>query len=168
MLASSLAGIRPDVVALAKGLGGGIPIGAVLARGAAAEVLGRGDHGSTFGGNPLAASAARVVLAELGRDGFLESVARKGERIMKAVRAWEHPLVAELRGRGLMIGIAVKCKPDRVKELCLDRGLLVLTAGENVVRLLPPLVIGDEDIDRGLALLREALDAARKEEKPEV
>jgi acetylornithine/N-succinyldiaminopimelate aminotransferase len=163
MLASSHAGIKPDVVAVAKGLGGGIPIGAVLARGAAAEVLARGDHGSTFGGNPLAASAARVVLSVLGSPGFLDSVGKKGERIMSAVRAWAHPLVKGVRGQGLMIGIPVSCKPDRVKELCLDRGLLVLTAGEDVVRLLPPLVIADEDIDRGLALLKQALDAVLKE-----
>ena len=161
-LASTLAGVEPDVVTLAKGLAGGLPIGAVLARGEAAEVLGRGDHGSTFGGNPLAASAARVVLGELGRPGFLEAVARKGERILAALRSWRHPLVKEVRGRGLMIGIAVTCVPDRVKELCIERGLLVLTGGVDVVRLLPPLVITDAEIDRGLAMLKEALDEAAK------
>jgi acetylornithine/N-succinyldiaminopimelate aminotransferase len=161
-LASTLAGVEPDVVTLAKGLAGGLPIGAVLARGEAAEVLGRGDHGSTFGGNPLAASAARVVLGELGRPGFLEAVARKGERILAALRSWRHPLVKEVRGRGLMIGLAVTCVPDRVKELCIARGLLVLTGGADVVRLLPPLVITDAEIDRGLAMLKEALDEAAK------
>ena len=161
-LASSRAGIRPDIVTLAKGLAGGVPVGAVLARGEAAGVLGRGDHGSTFGGNPLAAAAARVVLGALRAPGFLEDVARKGERILEAVRAWKHPLVKEVRGVGLMVGIAVSVPPDRIKELCIERGLLVLTAGADVVRLLPPLVIEDEEIDRGLAILKDALDEAAK------
>jgi acetylornithine/N-succinyldiaminopimelate aminotransferase len=149
-------------VTLAKGLAGGVPVGAVLARGAAAKVLGRGDHGSTFGGNPLAAAAARVVLSTLSAPGFLEGVAKKGERILKEVRSWKHPLIKDVRGVGLMVGIAVTVAPDRIKELCIERGLLVLTAGADVVRLLPPLVISDGEIDRGLALLREVLDMAAK------
>ena len=164
-LASAWAGVRPDVVTLAKGLAAGVPIGAVLARGEAARVLGRGDHGSTFGGNPLAAAAASVVLGELSAPGFLDEVARKGERILAEVASWRHPLVKEARGRGLMIGISVTCLPDRVKELCIARGLLVLTAGADVVRLLPPLVIADGEIDRGLALLKGALDEAGRENR---
>jgi acetylornithine/N-succinyldiaminopimelate aminotransferase len=165
-LASSRAGVRPDVVTLAKGLAGGVPIGAVLARGEAATVLARGDHGSTFGGNPLAAAAARVVLGELGQPGFLEAVAKKGERMLSDIRSWKNPLVKEVRGFGLMIGIVVTCAPDGIKELCLERGLLVLTAGADVVRLLPPLVIAEAEIDRGLALLKDSLDfAARTEPK---
>jgi len=159
-LASSRAGIKPDVVTLAKGLAGGVPIGAVLARGEAAKTLVRGDHGSTFGGNPLAAAAAHVVLGELAAPGFLAAVARKGERILSAIAAWKMPTVTQIRGAGLMIGIQVSCPPDRVKELCMARGLLVLTAGSDVVRLLPPLVIGESDIDRGLGMLKEALDEA--------
>jgi acetylornithine/N-succinyldiaminopimelate aminotransferase len=156
-LASSWAGVQPDVVALAKGLAGGMPIGAVLARGEAAAVLGPGDHGSTFGGNPLSTAAAVVVLGTLAGPGFLESVAAKGERMMKAIRAWQVPIVKEVRGRGLMIGVAVSVPPDDVKHAALDAGLLVLTAGEDVVRLLPPLVITDEEIDKGLERLRGAL-----------
>ena len=162
-LASSRAGIKPDIATLAKGLAGGVPIGAVLARGEAATALGRGDHGSTFGGNPLAAAAARVVLSTLGAPGFLEGVARKGERIMETLRSWKHPLVKEVRGAGLMIGVAVTVPPDRIKELAIEKGLLVLTAGTEVVRLLPPLVITDEEIDGALALLKEALDQAAKD-----
>jgi acetylornithine/N-succinyldiaminopimelate aminotransferase len=164
MLASSWSGVKPDVVAVAKGLGGGIPIGAVLARGEAAKVLARGDHGSTFGGNPLAAAAARVVLATLRAPGFLASVEARGRRIVQVVKGWNHPLVKELRGRGLMIGIAVTVPPDRIKELCIERGLLVLTAGDDAVRLLPPLVITEGEMEAGLALLKEALDEAAKEE----
>jgi len=162
-LASTQAGIVPDVITLAKGLGGGVPIGAVLARGEAAKVLGRGDHGSTFGGNPLACAAGLAVLSELTAPGFLEGVAAKGERLMKAVTAWKHPLVSTVRGRGLMVGIVTGAKPDRIKELAAEEGLLVLTAGEDVVRLLPPLVIGEAEIDEGLGLLRKAFDRAARE-----
>jgi acetylornithine/N-succinyldiaminopimelate aminotransferase len=159
-LASARSGLRPDIVTLAKGLAGGVPVGAVLARGEAAKVLGRGDHGSTFGGNPLAAAAARVVLTTLGSPGFLESVSKKGERIIETLRSWKHPLIKEVRGVGLMIGVVVSVPPDKIKELAISRGLLVLTAGADVVRLLPPLVITEGEIDRGLSLLKEALDEA--------
>lgn len=160
MLASTQAGLSPDVVMVAKGLGGGVPIGAILARGEAAKVLGPGDHGSTFGGNPLAGAAARAVLAELGRPGFLDSVAKKGEYIMKTVASWKHPLVKSIRGQGLMIGIVTSAQPDTVKHLAMEEGLLVLTAGEDVMRLLPPLVIGDAEIEKGLTMLRRAFDKA--------
>ncbi len=152
-------GVEPDLVTVAKGLGGGVPIGAVLARGEAARVLVPGDHGSTFGGNPLSTAAARVVVARLSSPGFMDSVAAKGERIARAVRGWNHPLVKTVRGRGLMMGIAVTCKPADVLAKCLDSGLLVLTAGEDTVRLLPPLVIGEAEIDEGLAILKAALDS---------
>lgn len=157
-LASSLDGIRPDIVTLAKGLAGGVPIGAILARGAAAKALEPGDHGTTFGGNPLAASAARVVLAELSSPGFLESVAKKGERIMETIRSWKLPVVKEVRGKGLMIGIAVTVSPEEIKHACLDAGLLVLTAGSDAIRLLPPLVISDAEIDRGLEIFKSVLE----------
>lgn len=162
VLASTASGLSPDVVMVAKGLGGGVPIGAILARGEAASVLGRGDHGSTFGGNPLAGAAARVVISELGRPGFLESVAKKGEHIKKTVSSWKHPLVKGVKGAGLMIGIVTTASPDRVKEIAMEEGLLVLTAGDDVMRLLPPLVIGDDELDRGLAILRKAFDRAAK------
>lgn len=160
LLASEQAGVKPDLVLLAKGLAGGIPIGAVLACGEAASVLGRGDHGSTFGGGPLATAAARVVLSTLRQPGFLDAVKAKGERISRTVSSWNIPIVKEVRGRGLMQGVVVAVPPDKIKALCLERGLLVLTAGEDAVRLLPPLVIGEAEIDEGLAALRSALEAA--------
>jgi len=159
-LALQRLGIKPDIATIAKGLAGGVPIGAALARGEAAKALGKGDHGSTFGGNPLAAAAARVVLRTVTAPGFMEAVELKGKRILAAVGSWNHPLVKDARGRGLMLGVVVSVPPDKIKALCIERGLLVLTAGEDVVRLLPPLVIGEEEIDRGLAILRDALDAA--------
>lgn len=159
-LALDRLGIKPDIATVAKGLAGGVPIGAALARGEAARALGKGDHGTTFGGGPLAAAAARVVIKEISSPGFMEEVARKGARMLAAIGSWNHPLVKDARGRGLMLGAVVSVPPDKVKALCLERGLLVLTAGDDVVRLLPPLIIPEGEIDRGLGILRDALDAA--------
>jgi len=155
-------GLKPDVATLAKGLAGGVPIGVALARGEAARALGKGDHGTTFGGGPLAAAAARVVLATITAPGFMDAVALKGSRMLAAIGSWNHPLVKDARGRGLMLGVVVSVPPDSIKALCMERGLLVLTAGEDVVRILPPLIVSDEEIDRGLAILRDALDAAKR------
>jgi len=159
-LACEKFGVRPDITAVAKGLGGGVPSGAVLARGEAAETLKPGDHGTTFGGNPLAAAASLAVLGELGKPGFLASVEAKGAKIMSAVRSWNAPCVREVRGMGLMIGIAVSVPPGDIVAACRERGLLVLTAGDDTVRLLPPLVITESEIDSGLAILRKVLESA--------
>ncbi|MEN6476622.1 MAG: aminotransferase class III-fold pyridoxal phosphate-dependent enzyme, partial [Rectinema sp.] len=159
-LACEKFGVRPDITAVAKGLGGGVPTGAVLARGEAAETLKPGDHGTTFGGNPLAAAASLAVLGELGKPGFLASVEAKGAKIMSAVRSWNAPCVREVRGMGLMIGIAVSVPPGDIVAACRERGLLVLTAGDDTVRLLPPLVITEPEIDSGLAILRKVLESA--------
>lgn len=159
LLACEQLGVTPDVTAVAKGLAGGVPIGAILARGPAAQVLQPGDHGTTFGGGPLAASAALVVLAELGKPGFLEEVQQKGAYLREQVAAWQHPLVKDVRGMGLMIGIGVKVDPHLVMDAAIKEKMLVLTAGEDTVRLLPPLVITRADIDEGLAALRRAMDA---------
>ncbi|MCE5256155.1 MAG: aspartate aminotransferase family protein [Spirochaetaceae bacterium] len=158
-LACQRMGIQPDMTAVAKGLAGGIPIGAVLARDPAAEVLQVGDHGTTFGGNPLAAAAALVVLSEISAQGFYAEVERKGQLIRAEVASWKHPLVVDVRGMGLMIGIGVTIPPDNVATACRERGLLVLTAGDDTVRLLPPLVITDRELQEGLPKLREALDS---------
>lgn len=157
-LASQKMGIHPDMVGVAKGLAGGVPVGAVLAKGPCADILQPGDHGTTFGGNPLAAAAAHVVLTELAAPGFMDEVERKGEKIRQTVRSWKHPLVAEVRGMGLMIGIGVTVPPGDVVAACRARNLLALTAGDDTVRLLPPLVITDAEIDRGLAIMKAALD----------
>ena len=161
-LAYQKMGIHPDIVSVAKGLAGGVPVGAVLAKGPCAEVLQPGDHGTTFGGNPLAAAAAHVVLTELASPGFLAEVERKGEKIRATVRSWKNPLVKEVRGMGLMIGIGVSVPPGDVVAACRAKGLLVLTAGEDTVRLLPPLVITDAEIDRGLAIMHAVLDGLVK------
>lgn len=157
-LACESFGVRPDVVTLAKGLAGGMPVGAVLAGERAAGVLGVGDHGSTFGGNPLAAAAGLAVLGIVDDPAFLAEIARKGRRLMEGIRAWKHPLVREVRGAGLMLGIDIGADAWPVLEAALGRGLLLLSAGPRTLRLLPPYVIEDGEIDRGLELLRSVLD----------
>lgn len=157
-LACEKLGITPDMTAIAKGLAGGVPVGAILARGACSETLQPGDHGTTFGGNPLAAAAARVVLNELTQPGFLADVERKGEKLKAAARSWNNPLIKEVRGMGLMVGIAVSCPPADVVAQCRNHHLLALTAGEDTVRLLPPLVITDEELDAGIAILKTSLE----------
>ncbi len=137
---------RPDVMTLAKALGNGLPIGACLARGEAAGYFEPGHHGSTFGGNPLVCSVASTVLDLLSEGRFDEQAADKGRRLVAALRSRldGHPHVREIRGRGLMIGIELTGAVDGCLERALDEGLLVSLQAGRVVRLLPPLVIDDE------------------------
>lgn len=160
-LAAQRFGLKADVVTLAKGLAGGVPIGAVLAGGKAADVLGVGDHGSTFGGNPLAAAAGRAVLSVVNRPEFLAEIVRKGERIKSAVAAWRHPLVTEIRGLGLMVGVDIRVDAWPVLEACLEKGLLLLSAGPKTLRFLPPYVVSDAELDEGLAILKSVLDSIK-------
>lgn len=151
-------GISPDIVTMAKGLGGGLPIGGVLASKACCDVLGPGTHGSTFGGNPVCCAAAKTVLSEVLKPEFLASVREKGEYIMKSIRAFESPAVKGVRGMGLMIGIGVdpEKRAGYVNAL-IDKGVIVLTAGSDAIRLLPPLVISYGEIDKALAAMKEVL-----------
>lgn len=160
LLASERLGFCPDVVTLAKGIAGGIPMGACLFRGKADKVFSAGDHQSTFAGNPLACSAGRVVLKTLSVPGFLDDVNRKGDYIRNSISGWKIPIVTDVRGLGLMIGteIAGTIKPFDVEKRCLEKGLCVSTAGANVIRFLPPLTITDEEMDAGLAIFRSVLE----------
>lgn len=157
-LASEIYQVQVDVVTLAKGLSGGVPVGAVLAGEKTAEILGVGDHGSTFGGNPLAAAAGLAVLSVVDQPAMLAEISRKGNRIMETIRAWNHPAVREVRGRGLMIGIDIAGDAWPVLEAALQRGLLLLSAGQKTLRLLPPYIITEEEIDEGLKTLKSILD----------
>jgi acetylornithine aminotransferase len=141
------AGIVPDVFTLAKGLGNGVPIGACVARGAAAEVFGPGSHGSTFGGNPLACRAARAVLETIASDNLVANAARQGERLLGAFRESLAALssVVEVRGRGLMIGIELDRPCAELVSLALAEGLLINVTAERVVRLLPPLILQEPE-----------------------
>jgi acetylornithine aminotransferase len=143
-------GVVPDVMTLAKGLANGVPIGACLARGPAAEAFGPGSHGSTFGGNPLACRAARTVLDILEAEGL---VARAGERGAALLRAFQErlsdsPGVTEIRGRGLMIGIELDRPCGELVGRALAAGLLINVTAERVIRLLPPLILDEAEADQ--------------------
>ena len=147
-------GIEPDLVTLAKGLGNGLPIGALLAREGVAEAIGPGDHGSTFGGNPVASAAACAVVEAID-DELLENVAARGKQLAAGLS--ERGAVREVRGRGLLLAGVLDGDAGAVVEACRERGLLVVTAGPDVLRLLPPLVVSEAEVEEALAVLREVL-----------
>ena len=159
-LASDALGFEPEVVTLAKGIAGGIPMGACLFRGKAADVFEAGDHQSTFAGNPLACAAGCVVAETVSDLNFLDRVNHAGDYIRGKIASWNFPLVKEIRGKGLMIGIKIdkSIKPLDIKISCLEHGLCVTTAGSDAVRFLPPLNISDKEIDEGLAIFKQVLD----------
>ncbi|MCL2370875.1 MAG: acetylornithine transaminase [Firmicutes bacterium] len=144
-------GIQPDIVTLAKGLGGGVPIGATLARGEVAKAFKAGDHGSTFGGNPLASSAAGVVIDLLTNTDLLKEIERKGEYFRNKLRAFKkYKWVKEVRGMGLMLGIELEPElngPEIVGKL-MTKGFLVNCAGNNTLRFVPPYIISEAQIDQ--------------------
>jgi predicted acetylornithine/succinylornithine family transaminase len=150
-------GIEPDIVALAKPLGGGLPMGAVLVNERVAEVMKPGDHATTFGGGPLVASAALEVVRRIAQPAFLEHVRSLGEHVRVTVTGWRDAGVVALRGRGLMWGIELDRPAAPIVSAALESGLLLVAAGERVVRLLPPLVITKDELDAGLDLLHEVL-----------
>ncbi|GGY88334.1 acetylornithine aminotransferase [Streptomyces geysiriensis] len=154
-------GVLPDVVTLAKGLGGGLPLGATVAFGRAAELLQPGQHGTTFGGNPVACAAGLAVLDTLADEGLLDNVKRQGEKIRGGVEALGHPLVAHVRGAGLLLGI-VLTEPlaPQVQQAAQDAGILVNAPAPDVVRLMPPLNLGDDVVDAFLGALPGILDQA--------
>lgn len=148
-------GIQPDIITLAKGLGGGLPIGACLCTEALKDVLGHGSHGSTYGGNPVACAGASYVLEQVTQPGFYEEVKEKGHYLAEKLRAI--PGVASVRHKGLMLGVVLSdASAKEVAQKCLDHGLLVLTA-KDIIRLLPPLTITLDDIDEALTRFTRAL-----------
>jgi acetylornithine/N-succinyldiaminopimelate aminotransferase len=162
-LAAEAYAVKPDIVTLAKGICGGVPAGAVLAGEKAADVFAGGDHGSTFGGNPLAAAAGLVVLETVNQPAFLGEIVRKGDKIRETIRSWNHPRIRDIRGRGLMIGVDIRAQAGPALEAALAAaplGLLILSAGENTLRFLPPYTIGDGEIETGLEILKGVLDSA--------
>jgi acetylornithine/N-succinyldiaminopimelate aminotransferase len=154
------AGIVPDVVTLAKGLAGGLPIGACIGLGAAGELLTPGQHGTTFGGNPVCAAAALAVLRTIADDGLLEHVTQLGKEIATSIEALRHPLVAEVTGAGLLIGIGLR-KPVSAAVAAAARagGFLVNNAVPDRVRLVPPLVLTEAQAREFLAAFPTHLDA---------
>jgi acetylornithine/N-succinyldiaminopimelate aminotransferase len=146
-------GVRPDLVTLAKGLANGLPIGALLAAGSD-SAFGPGDHGSTFGGSPVPCAAACAVVDAID-ESLLANVRTQGAKLAVGLAAL--PAVREVRSAGLLIGADLEPKASDVLAACLDRGLVVLSAGANVLRLAPPLVIGDAEVNDALEILKEVL-----------
>lgn len=154
-------GVLPDVITMAKGLGGGLPIGATIARGEAAKLFTPGSHGTTFGGNPVSCAAATAVLVTID-DAFLAEVRRKGQVLYDA--ALKIPGVKEVRGRGLMLGVVLE-QPvaKRVVKLGLEHGVILNAPADDVIRLTPPLVISDEEIAQAARRLTAAIAEASEE-----
>ena len=140
------AGVRPDVMTVAKGLGGGLPVGACVTSPEYGDVLQPGDHGSTFGGGPVVAAAANAVLDVVDEPGFLAGVAGKGERLAAGLDG----LGLEVRGRGLMLAFACNDGPGLARRLLLEQRLVVNATGPDTIRLLPPLTVSDEEIDEAV------------------
>jgi len=155
-------GVLPDVVTLAKQLGGGLPLGATVAFGRAAELLQPGHHGTTFGGNPVACAAGLAVLDTIAGDGLLENVKRQSAALHEGIESLGHPLVDHVRGSGLLLGI-VLTEPlaPQVQQTAQDAGFLVNAPAPDVVRLMPPLNLGDDEVAALLQALPGVLDAAR-------
>ena len=160
LFAHEWAGIEPDVLSSAKGIAGGFPMGAILAKEHVAKALKAGTHGTTFGGNPLACAAANAVMDVILAPGFLDGVQRKGQLLwdkLGAVVADYPSVVSEVRGAGLILGLKCEVPNGEVQEAMLAEGLLAVAAGDNVLRLVPPLVITDADIDDAVAMIRLAV-----------
>ena len=153
-------GTLPDAIALAKGIGGGFPIGALVTFGSTSELFQPGQHGTTFGGNPLATATANAVLGEIERAGLVENARVRGEQLRSAILGIGSPLITDIQGRGLLLGIGL-AEPvaGAIATRALALGLIINAASENRVRIAPPLIIGDAEIEEFTRLFAEALDS---------
>lgn len=156
------AGITPDVVALAKGLGGGFPIGALVAKKHVAAAFQPGTHGTTFGGSPLASAAAAAVIKVIQEDRLVENAAAVGAYLADRLRelAKTTPVITEVRGRGLMLAVELSVPSDKVAAACMARGLLVNNVRPTAIRLVPPLIVSRADVDEAVAILGTVLAEA--------
>ena len=155
------AGVVPDIVALAKGMGGGVPIGAIVARGEIAAAFQPGTHGSTFAGNPLVCAAGLAVMQAIEEEGLVDRAAEMGTYLMARLGelAKAHPVITEVRGRGLMVAIELGIPSEPVVAACLARGLLVNNVQPKAIRFVPPLIVERGDIDEAIGILGSALSA---------
>ena len=162
LFAYQQAGVAPDILTLAKALAGGIPMGAMLAREEVMAAFSPGSHAATFGGNPFASAVALETLNTILEEDLPGRAARLGARILDRLRALQArlPVIRTLRGRGLLIGIEVAADAKAIVATCMERGLLILTAGDDVLRLVPPLILSEAEADEGLAILEGVLGEA--------
>jgi acetylornithine/N-succinyldiaminopimelate aminotransferase len=157
-------GVIPDVVTLAKGLGGGIPVGAMVALGTSGALLGPGNHGTTFGGNPVAAAAAITVIATIEADGLLDNATKVGELLRDGVA---DPRVTEVRGRGLLVGLDLDADvAPRVADAAIRNGVILNACTPNRIRLAPPLILSADQASEFLALWPRILDEAYQDDQP--
>ena len=149
----------PDIMCLAKGIAGGVPMGVTLVRPDILAVMKKGEHSSTFGGNPLACAAATATLQALTQDGLVENAKNMGEKFLNGLEELKskHAIIREVRGKGLMIGVELKCEVKDILMEGIKNGLLLLYSGRNILRFLPPLVISEEDIVKTLQILDSLL-----------
>lgn len=164
LFAHEWAGVEPDIMAIAKGIGGGFPVGAFMATAEAGKGMTPGTHGSTFGGNPLAMAVASTVFEIVNEPGFLDAVQVKALRLKQGLAALKDQfpdVVEDVRGLGLLAGLKLKIPPADLVRAALGERLLLVGAGDNTVRLLPPLTVTDDELSDGLARLSRALSACR-------
>jgi acetylornithine/N-succinyldiaminopimelate aminotransferase len=163
LFAHEWSGVTPDVMATAKALGGGFPVAALMATENAAQGMGVGSHGSTFGGNPLAMAVANAVMDVMLADGFLDNVVKMGEALARGLQtvADAHPTaIEEVRGSGLLRGIKLRSDSRDMVSTLRDNGLLTVAAGDNVIRMLPPLIVEQAQIDEAMAIIDATFAAA--------
>ncbi len=155
--------IEPDIMTLAKSLGGGLPIGAMVVRKGIADVLGPGSHASTFGGSPLVCSAALAVFKAIDKEGLLDNVKKMGEYLLSCLERLKekYPIIKEIRGMGLMIGVELTVEGKPIVEECLARRLLINCTQERILRLMPPLIVTKGEIDRAVGILDKVLSVVK-------
>jgi acetylornithine/succinyldiaminopimelate/putrescine aminotransferase len=152
-------GVKPDIMTLAKALGGGLPLGAMLAREEIANSFGPGSHASTFGGNPVACAAGLAVMNALVKGGVLKNCVQMGKYFVKGLEALKKrfSFMRQIRGKGLIIGVELDCEGAKIADQCVQEGLLVNCTAAKVLRFAPPLTLTKKEIDRGLAILERVL-----------
>ena len=157
--------IEPDIMALAKGMGSGFPIGACLTTHNACIGMTKGKHGSTFGGNPLAVSVGMAVIKEITKKGFLENVSEIAKYLWNRLNELQNNFseIVEIRGAGLLVGIKTKSNNVEISKLFQDFGLLTVPAGDNIIRLAPPLIISKKNVDEAINLIATALGSKKND-----